>query len=116
MEAIPIADISPFVSNSDTEAKKAAAKQLVEAVKPHGWAAITEYGLSAESLQDAFATMRKLFDLPISEKMKAPHPDALLPHRGYLAKEIENSGQVGVIYSTSETEKAFLREAKDWKV
>lgn len=116
MSSIPTADISPFIGRSDVEGRLAAAKALAASVRVHGCAAITGHGLREDVLQDAFATMRRLFDMPVSEKMKAPHPDSPTPHRGYLAKTVEKSGKLGAVHSKSESEKAFLEKALDWKV
>ncbi|KAF2159568.1 hypothetical protein M409DRAFT_70893 [Zasmidium cellare ATCC 36951] len=115
MTAIPIADISAFVGGQDEQTKRKAAKQLAEAVKLHGCAGITGHGLPETDLHDAFSTMRKLFDLPLDEKMRAPHPDGPMPHRGYLATAKEKSGKLGAVYSTSESEKTFYSNAIDWK-
>ncbi|KAL9105846.1 MAG: hypothetical protein Q9227_009054 [Pyrenula ochraceoflavens] len=115
MGIIPTADISAFIGCSDAEQRQAAAKALTDAVRVHGCAAITGHGIHEDALQDAFAMMRRLFDLPVPEKMKAPHPDSAIPHRGYLAKTVEKSGKLGIVHSKSESEKAFLDNALDWK-
>lgn len=116
MNTIPDADISAFTNNSDFDTRRAAAKKFAAALKLHGCAAVTGHGLPESDLQEMFATMQKLFDLPTSEKMKAPHPAGMMPHRGYLAKMTENSGKLGAVYTNSESEKDFLKSALDWKV
>lgn len=96
--------------------QKVAAKQLADAVKLHGCAGITGHGLPEADLKEAFSTMRRLFDLPLAEKMKAPHPDGPMPHRGYLATAKEKSGKLGAVWTTDEAEKEFFANAVDWKV
>lgn len=118
MGSIPVADISAFTINSkgDEASQAAAAKQLADAVKLHGCAGITGHGLPEADLKQAFSTMRRLFDLPLKAKMKAPHPEGLMPHRGYLATAKERSGKLGAVWATDEGEKAFFANAIDWKV
>lgn len=117
MNAIPLADISAFTTNEGNEAsQKAAARQLAEALKLYGCVGITGHGLPEADLKEAFRTMRRLFDLPLAEKMKAPHPDAHSPHRGYLATAKEKSGKLGAVWTSDEGEKAFFAKAIDWKV
>ncbi|CAF9917161.1 hypothetical protein IMSHALPRED_003480 [Imshaugia aleurites] len=36
-----------------------------------------------ELLERAFDMSKKLFDLPLEDKLKAPHPKIMTPHRGY---------------------------------
>lgn len=117
MGSIPTADISAFTTNKEDQfSQKAAARQLAEAVKLHGCTGITGHGLPEADLQAAFSTMRRLFDLPLEEKMKAPHPDGMRPHRGYLATAKEKSGKLGAVWTSDEDEKAFFAKAIDWKV
>lgn len=116
MTSIPVADITAFTRASSPDERNAAAKTFADAVRLHGCAAITGHGLEEDTLRDAFAMAKKLFDLPYSDKMKAPHPDSFRPHRGYLAKSVESSGKLGAVYSQTEQEKEFLRNTLDWKV
>ncbi|KAL9010872.1 MAG: hypothetical protein Q9173_004235 [Seirophora scorigena] len=46
---------------------------------------IIGHGITDDLLQQWFATARKLFDLPMDQKMLAPHPNGAVPHRGYSA-------------------------------
>jgi len=61
---------------------------------------------------------KKLFDLPHEDKMKAPHPGAPMPHRGYSYPGFEK------VYSNEETVNEeqsrgtgkALRDTMDFKV
>ncbi|KAF2704180.1 putative leucoanthocyanidin dioxygenase [Pleomassaria siparia CBS 279.74] len=77
-------DLSPFTSGTgDFESRKKAAQDLAEKGHVNGCVGITGHGISPELVAEAFAVAKKLFDLPLEEKMKAPHPDGPTPHRGY---------------------------------
>ena len=43
----------------------------------------TNWNERAERVKEAFAMSKKLFALPDEDKMKAPHPKSMFPHRGY---------------------------------
>lgn len=81
--AVPIIDISAFVRDGDSKSITYVARQLADKVSLNGCIGISGHGLSDSALSEAFAMTKKLFDLPHSEKMKAPHPDGPIPHRGY---------------------------------
>ncbi|CAG8971839.1 hypothetical protein HYALB_00001950 [Hymenoscyphus albidus] len=80
---IPIVDLSAFTNNDDPESCQAAAKALAEKVHINGSVGISGHGLASKVLEEAFAVTKKLFDLLYEDKMKAPHPDAMVPNRGY---------------------------------
>ncbi|KAM7223009.1 Clavaminate synthase-like protein [Rhypophila decipiens] len=61
----------------------AAARSLVDACHSLGFVKITGHGLSDGEVDEAFGWLKRLFDLPTEEKMKAPHPPGPMPHRGY---------------------------------
>jgi isopenicillin N synthase-like dioxygenase len=82
--AVSIVDLSTFTTNSSSNSlKRAAATELAEKGKINGCIGISGHGVSPELLTEAFKVTQALFDLPYSEKMKAPHPDGPTPHRGY---------------------------------
>ncbi|KAJ3543706.1 hypothetical protein NM208_g3441 [Fusarium decemcellulare] len=76
-------DLSAFTSNGDATSRRQTADELHEKLKINGFVGITGHGVSPDLLTEAFATSKKFFDLPYQDKMKAPHPDAPVPHRGY---------------------------------
>lgn len=91
---VPIIDITPFTSGSDdAEAQKRAARDFASKASINGCVGISGHGVSPELLAEAFAMSKKLFDLPYDDKLKAPHPDALIPHRGYSGTGRENAAQ-----------------------
>ncbi|KAL9610530.1 MAG: hypothetical protein Q9167_004768 [Letrouitia subvulpina] len=59
----------------------------------NGCHAITGHGVPPELLQQAFSLAKSLFNLPMEDKMKAPHPAGMTPHRGYSAPGKERAFQ-----------------------
>lgn len=57
---------------------------------------------------------KRLFDLSLEDKMKAPHPEGMTPHRGYSGFGRERGGATGPL-DTEERGKEGLRSA-DCKV
>ena len=88
---IPTVDISPFATSSSLAARQVAAEQLAKACHSNGCVGIVGYGLSHELLQKGFETAKRLFDLPMDQKLKAPHPKGAVPHRGYSAPGMEKA-------------------------
>ncbi|KAK5663403.1 hypothetical protein OQA88_3832 [Cercophora sp. LCS_1] len=82
--SIPTISLSPFTTpTSSPDERLQSARSLVTALHTHGFAYITGHGLTQAETAEAFHWAKRLFDLPLSEKMKAPHPEAAMPHRGY---------------------------------
>ncbi|KAF2753533.1 Clavaminate synthase-like protein [Pseudovirgaria hyperparasitica] len=115
MQSVPIADLHPFITSPDIASKRTAAETIASHLRAHGYVGIKGHGIPQEILNNAFDVMHKFFDLPLADKMTAPHPDTPTPHRGYLAAGVEKSGNLGAVYASTEAEKAFLRSASDWK-
>lgn len=88
---IPTVDLSPFFNDASLAARQIAARQLAQACHTNGCVGILGHGVSHELLQQAFATSQKLFDLPMDQKMLAPHPKGAVPHRGYSAPGMEKA-------------------------
>lgn len=108
---IPIVDISPFFSDSEDDgSRQKAAKELVDACHKLGFAYVSGYGVSAQMLQEAFDWTRKLYELPLDDKMKAPHPPTPTPHRGYSPIGLEK------VYSKQEASKADREESRGQSV
>ncbi|OTA57163.1 Clavaminate synthase-like protein [Hypoxylon sp. EC38] len=85
-KTIATVDVSPFTTEArrlpDSERLKAG-QALVAALHDLGFVKVTGHGISKDEVHEAFAWTKKLFDLPYEDKMKAPHPDGPMPHRGY---------------------------------
>ncbi|XXG96024.1 hypothetical protein Hte_002301 [Hypoxylon texense] len=56
---------------------------LVETLCRFGFVKIIGHGFPKRDVDEALAWTKKLFGLPLEEKMKAPHPLGPIPHRGY---------------------------------
>jgi len=81
---IPTVDLSPLFTTDSAETEKTAAgRALVAACHNLGFVILKGHGLSAREIHEAFTWTRKLFALSEEEKMKAPHPEGNMPHRGY---------------------------------
>ncbi|KAI6356742.1 hypothetical protein MCOR25_007871 [Pyricularia grisea] len=70
-------DFSRFYSDNAAEQKEFCSA-LVSDLRQHGFARLS----------------RRFFELPVDEKLKAPHPPTANPHRGYSAFGIENVSAV----------------------
>ncbi|KAM3417322.1 hypothetical protein BST61_g5574 [Cercospora zeina] len=109
---IPIIDFSRWTHPRTAQEQAAVAKDLISACESMGFVYITSHGLSQNLLDEAFATSKRLFDLPHSEKMKAPHPDEPDVHRGYSYPGLEKVSQYS---GGDEAEGEKLREVVDVK-
>ncbi|KAJ8069313.1 hypothetical protein OCU04_002970 [Sclerotinia nivalis] len=117
ISSIPIVDLSPFTSGGDHESRRRAAKDLAEKVQINGSVGICGHGVPSETLREAFTLAKKLFDLPYEEKMKAPHPDAVFPHRGYssIGREKVAAKTAMETETDSELGKEVYLNASDYK-
>lgn len=78
---VPAVDISPFnTSNCNLSDRQKAAQELVSKCAVNGCLAVTGHGIEPEVLQEAFSLAKSLFELPVEDKMKAPHPAGMVPH------------------------------------
>ena len=117
-DTIPIVDLSSFASGGSSEQRIKASRQLCDACTILGFANIVGHGISDGLIDETFAWSKKLFDLPHEEKMKAPHPAAAIPHRGYSAPGVEK------VYSKKDLDSSeakgengtSLRKIQDFKV
>jgi isopenicillin N synthase-like dioxygenase len=114
--SIPIVDLSPFTSGGDLESRRRAAKDLAEKGHINGSVGISGHGVSSDSLKAAFALVKKLFELPYEDKMKAPHPDAVVPHRGYSGMGREKGAAKTATETDNSAEKDEYLNASDYKV
>lgn len=90
--SIPTVDLSSFTTEASSDAaRQEAAKQLARACHLNGCVGITGHGVPSELLKKGFEVAERLFDLPMEEKLKAPHPRGAVPHRGYSAPGMEKA-------------------------
>jgi isopenicillin N synthase-like dioxygenase len=117
---IPTVDLSSFTSSATTGAsidiaRQETAKQLARACHLNGCVGITGHGVSSELLKRGFEIAEKLFDLPMEDKLKAPHPKGSVPHRGYSAPGMEKAYTKEDL-ERDEDHKEKLRQIVDCKV
>ena len=115
--SIPVVDLSPFFSEGATKStKEDTAKEVAEKCSINGCLAITGHGIPAEFLNEAFDLAKTLFDLPMEDKMKAPHPTGMVPHRGYSAPGKERTFEKDEFDASDADHKGMLQATQDWKV
>ena len=114
--SVPVVDLSPFTSRGDLESCKRAAKDLAEKGQINGCVGISGHGVPTDELNEAFTVAKKLFDLPYEDKMKAPHPDALVPLRGYSGIGREKVAAKTALETDEEEQKDAYLQASDYKV
>lgn len=113
--AVPIVDLFPFTSR-DPQLRQHAAEDLARKVQVNGCVGITGHGISPELLQQAFQVTKGLFELPYEKKMKAPHPDSTVPHRGYSGTNREKpSAKTALETDDQEKQEDYLEMAADYK-
>ena len=87
---IPEVDISAFTTGSGSP--ELTAKKLNQALRTNGFVGLKGHGIPSSLVVEAFDVMKALYSLPYSEKMKAPHPEGITPHRGYSGFGTETVG------------------------
>ncbi|CAF9918244.1 MAG: hypothetical protein HETSPECPRED_003710 [Heterodermia speciosa] len=95
--SIPIVNLSAFTRDSTSYERKQAAAKLSQCCRLNGFVGITGHGMPTDLLDKVFAMSKRLFDLPLEEKLKAPHPEGWTPHRGYSGIGRENGGAKGAL-------------------
>ena len=115
-QTIPTVDISAFTSGGSLESRQEAAREFARCCQPHGCVGITGHSVPLELLEEAFQTSKRLFGLPLEEKMKAPHPDGTTPHRGYSATGREKAAGKAAADTDDNVLKEELMKISDYKV
>ena len=116
---IPCVDLSPFFASEINElAVQHSADRLVAVCQRYGFATVIGHGVSQDLLDEAFSWSKKLFDLPHEDKMKAPHPESNMPHRGYssIGKEKVYSKSDMAHVNGQDNPLSSLRKVMDYKV
>ena len=113
---IPTIDISVFTLGGSLESREKTAKEFAQCCRHHGCVGITGHGVPTALLAESFNTAKKLFDLPLEDKMKAPHPDGVTPHRGYSATGREQAAAKAAVDTNDQARKEQLSNITDYKV
>ena len=116
LQGIPTVDISAFTPDGSASSRERTAQDIARSCRTHGCIGITGHGVPPSLLAQAFATAQKLFDLPLEDKMKAPHPDGMTPHRGYSAASREQGAAKAAEDTDDRARKEELIKIKDYKV
>lgn len=69
--------------NTQDLIKQTTSQKLAKVLHEQGFVKIKGHGITAVEIAEAFAWTKRLFDLPVEDKIKAPHPDGAMPHRGW---------------------------------
>ncbi|KAF2686896.1 putative leucoanthocyanidin dioxygenase [Lentithecium fluviatile CBS 122367] len=112
---IPVVDISPFIGGGQLDTRQRVAQQLAELGRVNGCLGISGHGLSPALLEEAFRVTKQLFDLPYEKKMKAPHPNGPVPHRGYSGTGRENPAKKTALEATEDAQKDEYSKIVDFK-
>lgn len=113
---IPIVDLSAFLDDDSPPAQRLqTAQALVSACRDVGFVYIQNHGVEQGEVDRMFALSKAFYDLPIEQKMKAPHPPGWSVHRGYSWPGLE---KVSSASSAADDEDLVskLREVQDYKV
>ena len=116
---VPTVDLSAFIhggGGADPSRRQETARALAECCHRHGCAGITGHGVPVDLLDRAFAVSKSLFDLPLQDKLKAPHPEGTTPHRGYSGVGRERAGAKGASDTDDEETREALLKTVDYKV
>lgn len=116
LNSIVVVDLSPFTSHGDHDSQVQAADDLRQALSVNGFIAISGHGISSDLLREAFQTTKTLFDLSYEEKMRAPHPDGPVPHRGHSGPGRDNVAAKTAIETIDAEQKRMYSSTFDFKV
>jgi isopenicillin N synthase-like dioxygenase len=112
--SVPIVDFTAFIPDAPLETRKRIAQDLVTACRQVGFVYIIGHGVPDSTLSRAFEISKKFYDLPIEDKMKAPHPPGWAIHRGYSWPGLEKvSGALSQKADKDWIDR--LREVQDYK-
>jgi isopenicillin N synthase-like dioxygenase len=112
---LPVLDFSAWREGRTQADRSQVAKTLVDVCRRVGFVYITNHGLPAELVEEAFGWTHKLFALDQDKKMLAPHPDGAKVHRGYSWPGLEKVSQQASEKEDPELA-SLLRQTTDHKV
>jgi len=81
--SIPTIDFSPWTSEGAMSERLGVAKNLVKACQDTGFAYISNHGVPAKTLDEAFAWSKKFFEWEHGKKMELVQPEGSVGFRGY---------------------------------
>lgn len=110
---IPVVNFASW--SSDQSHRQRVAQDIVAACKQVGFVYIVNHSLPETLLEDAFRWTGRFFDLPETEKLKAPHPEGWAVHRGYSWLGLEKVSQA-MSEKNDQERVGQLREIPDFKV
>ena len=113
---VQVVDLSAFIYGEDLEQREKTARVLADCCRLNGCVGITGHGVPMELLERAFVMSKRLFDLPLEDKLKAPYPEGMTPHRGYSGVGREKGGAKGALDTDDQETKISLLRASDYKV
>ena len=118
LQSIPTLDLGSFTRGAAHAELVEPGKRLVEVCHRLGFVKISGHGVSTQEIQEALAWVKRLFDLPYEDKMKAPHPPGNMPHRGYspIGMEKVYSKAEAATHSSGSKVAESLRSISDYKV
>ncbi|KAF8429579.1 flavonol synthase/flavanone 3-hydroxylase [Tirmania nivea] len=82
LPTVPIVDFSPFYSQNETD-RLNTGRAIFEALRDVGFVYLTNHRISKELIAEALSQSHAFFDLPLQDKLKAPHPPESWNQRGY---------------------------------
>ena len=91
---IPIISLSTFTHPSTPSSRLSTAQDLAATCRSVGFVYITDHGVPASKVADAFDWSKKLFALRKEDKMKALHPPGSAVHRGYSYPGLEKVSDI----------------------
>ena len=110
-------DFSPFIySGTDAERRQQTVRKLAECCYRNGCVGITGHRVSVELLERAFDMSKRLFDLSLKDKIKAPYPEGMTPYRGYSGLGREQGGAKGSLDIDEQGLKEEVLRSADYKV
>jgi isopenicillin N synthase-like dioxygenase len=83
-DSLPVIDMSPLFDPADCAGRAAAAAQIAQACRAHGFFYVVGHGLGADVLESLEAESRTFFAMPLERKMAIAMPLGGRAWRGYF--------------------------------
>ena len=92
---LPVLDFSRWLNPRSDEDKLSAAQELATSCREHGFALLTNHGVAARLVQEAFSYMQRFFAMPEHKKMSVARGSAPEDFKGYTPVGKETVSQCG---------------------